>query len=57
MYLNDNNLLGFLTTAIRVDAKVYGISNLQLIELTKLYFESNGKRPPKNLGDLLGVLC
>jgi len=23
----------------------------------KLYFEANGKHPPENLGDLLGVLC
>jgi len=57
VYLRDTDLLGFLNTAIRVDAKRYGISNIQLIELAKLYFEANGKHPPENLGDLLGVLC
>jgi len=42
---------------IRVDAKIHGISNFQLIELTKLYYENNGKVDPENLSDLLEVLC
>ena len=45
-----------LNTSIRVDAKRFGISNIQLIELDELYHQENGINPPNNLIDLLDVL-
>lgn len=57
MFSDDFKLLNELSSMIRVDAKIHGISNFQLIELTKLYYENNGKVDPENLSDLLEVLC
>lgn len=52
----DESVLNRLNTAIRVDAKKYGISNSQLTNLTCLYYRENGKMEPRNLIDLLRVI-
>jgi hypothetical protein len=52
----DELVLNRLNTAIRVDAKKYGISNGQLVNLTNLYYQENGKMEPRNLIDLLRVI-
>jgi hypothetical protein len=54
--IEDFTLLNSLNTSIRVDAKRYGIGNLQLMDLAHLYYQNNGKCKPRNLFDLLKVV-
>lgn len=52
----DESVLNRLNTPIRVDARRYGISNSQLVNLTNLYYQENGKQEPRDLIDLLRVI-
>jgi len=45
-----------LNTAIRVDAKRYGISNEQLFELHDLYHLENSHHSLRNLAGLLDLI-
>lgn len=51
-------LLDKINTNLKIDAKRFGITNLQLIDLLDEYFREGGEKPPEKIvfKDLLKVV-